>query len=223
MKRIHAGFLAICAVGLICSIAGASTTYSIDPATISASPGDTGDSFDVFFTNNGPDTLSVAAFSFEVSVADTDITLTGADYSTVVSPYIFAGNSFFQDLPSPLNFVNIDGYSPQILDAADLTNDGTGVSIGAGQSADLGTVFFDVADPAQAGPFTVSFTGEVSDVANANNLSTPDAVGISVDSFSSATINVASVPEPSSILPALLVIAIPIIGPFARKRARQIV
>jgi hypothetical protein len=199
MNRFVAAFVTIVAVGLIESSANATTTYSIDPAAISAHPGDVGDSFDVLFTNNGPDPLSVAAFSFEVSVADTDITLTSAQYSTVAMPYIFAGDSLFQINSLPLNFVNVDGYSPQILDAADVTNDGAGVTVAPGQSADLGTVLFDVADPAQTGQFAVTFTGEVSDVANANNLATPTGDGISVDSFTGATISVSPVPEPASL------------------------
>jgi hypothetical protein len=218
MKRVVVAFITLCAAGLI-RPANASTTYSIDPATISAQPGDVGDSFDVLFTNNGPGALSVAAFSFEVSVADPDITLTGADFSTNVSPYVFAGDSFCEINSFPLNFVNIDGYSPQILDASDVTNDATGVNVASGASVDLGRVLFDVANPAQAGQFAVSFTGEVSNVANANNLSTPDGVGISVDSFSGATISVSAVPEPSS--PLLALLAVQLVGPFTRRRIRR--
>ena len=221
MNRFNGSFITICAVGLICFSANASATYSIGPAAVSARPGDVGDSFDVLFTNNGPGDLSVAAFSFEVSVADPDITLTGASYTTVVSPYIFAGNSLFQDNSEPLNFVNVDGYSPQILDAADVTNDGTGVIVSPGESVDLGTVQFNVANPAQTGPFGVSFTGEVSDVANANNLSTPDGVGISVDNFSGGTISVSPVPEPSLLLLGLF--AVPFVGRFSRGRIRRAV
>lgn len=219
MKRMVAIFITICAAGLVGSSAKGSTIYSIAPASLSAHPGDVGDSFDVLFTNTGPSTLSVAAFSFEVSVADPDITLAGADFATTVSPYIFAGDSFDEDNSLTLNFVNVDGYSPQIIDAADVTNDATGVPVLPGQSVDLGQVLFDVADPAQAGQFALSFTGEVSDIANANNLSTPDGVGIAVDSFSGGIISVSAVPEPSSLLVALL--AVPSIAPWMRTRARR--
>jgi len=221
MKHALGMIFAICVAGAVARLAHASTTYSIDPAAISAHPGDVGDSFDVIFTNNGSAALSVAGFAFEVSVADTDITLTGADFSTNVSPYIFAGNSFDQINSFTLNYVNVDGYSPQILDASDVTNDATGVSVGPGDSADLGEVLFDVADPAQAGPFAVTFTGEVSDVANANNLATPEGDGISVDTFSGGTITVSPVPEPSSLLVGSMGLTALIAGPFGRKHLRR--
>ena len=221
MKRASGMIVAICAMSSIGRLARASTTYSIDPASISAHPGDVGDTFDVIFTNNGSDALSVAAFSFEVSVADPDITLTGAGFSTTVSPYIFAGDSFDVDNSETLNFVNLDGYSPQILDGSDVTNDATGVTVGPGDSADLGQVQFDVASPAQTGPFEVTFTGEVSNVANANNLATPEGDGINVDSFSGGTIMVSSVPEPSSLLLGSLGMAALISAPFGRKHLRR--
>jgi hypothetical protein len=217
MKHSLYAVVAICGVALLCPPAHATTTYSISPATVTAAPGDTGDSFDVMFTNNGPGSLSVAAFAFEVSVADPDITLTGASYSTVVQPYIFAGNSLFQMNSIPLGFCNLTGCSPQTMDALDVTNDGSGVTVAPGQSADLGTILFNVANPAQAGPFTVSFTGQVSDVANANNLSDPLGNGISVDFFSSGTIDVAPVPLPSSLLLTLLGLPIVFLAAFRRR------
>jgi hypothetical protein len=221
MQRAFGIIIAICAVTSIGRVAHASTTYSIDPASISAQSGDVGDAFDVIFTNNGPNTVSVAAFSFEVSVADPDITLTGASFSTTASPYIFAGDSFDQDNSETLNFTNLVGYSPQILDGSDVTNDATGISVGPGDSADLGEVQFDVASPAQTGSFAVTFTGEVSNVANANNLATPEGDGISVDSFSGGTITVGSVPEPSSLLLGSLGMAALIAGPLGRKHHRR--
>jgi hypothetical protein len=217
MNRTVIAFIVTCVVGLIHSSANASTTYSIDPATLSAHAGDVGDSFDVLFTNHGPDALLVAAFDFEVSVADTDITLTGADFSTNSSPYIFAGDSSDQINSFPLTYVNVDGYSPQILDASDLTNDSAGATVAPGASADLGRVLFNVANPAQTGSFAVTFTGEVTNVAHANNLANTDFVGITVDSFSGATISVSSVPEPSSLLAAF---ALPFVLLFRRVRCR---
>jgi hypothetical protein len=197
MNFVIKACIALGAIALTSFSAKASTTYSITPATLSAHAGDVGDSFDVLFTNNGPGALSVSGYAFEVSVADPDITLTGADFSTTAGPFVFAGDSFDQINSFPLNIVNVDGPSPQILDASDLTNDSSGVPVAAGASVDLGRVLFDVATPAQAGPFAVTFTGEVTNVANANNLTSADFNTINVDSFSGSTITV-SVPEPSS-------------------------
>jgi hypothetical protein len=197
MKRAIGSSVALCAIGVLCGSAQASVIYSIGPATIPVQPGDVGDSFDVFLTNSGPDSLSVAGFAFEVSVAATTITLTGASVSTGANPYIFAGDSFDQINGFSLVYVNTAGPSPQRLDASDITNVLAGIQIAPGGSIDLGKVFFDVANPAQAGNFAVSFTGIVSNVANANNLSTPEGDGIAVDSFSSGTIQVVPLPSPA--------------------------
>lgn len=218
--------ISMLAVGLGTTSAYADTMYSISPALISAAPGDVGDAFDVLLTDTGQTALSIAAFSFEVSVNDTDITLTGADYSTAASvgvPYIFAGDSFFQDFGSPLNFCNLDGCSNQILDASDVTDDVAGIAVAPGGTANLGEVFFNVAPGALPTLASLTFTGEVSDVANANNLSDPAGDGIAVDSFSGGSISIASAatvtPEPSSLLLGLSGI-VPLAGWFASKASR---
>jgi hypothetical protein len=201
MKRSLASFVAICAAGLLGPAARATTTYSIDPVNTSASPGDVGDAFDVVFTNNGPATITVAAFAFEVTVADTDITLTGADFSTVAFPYIFAGDSFSQINGFTLDFDGLDTTN-QTLMASDVTNDDAVVTLISGQSLALGEVLFNVANPAATGPFTVSFTCS-NPIADCNNLATivdGDVIGINVDNYSSGTITIGSVPEPSSLL-----------------------
>jgi hypothetical protein len=229
MKRALGILIAICAVGSIClpahaDTATATTEYSIYPGTITASPGGTG-AFDVLFTNTGSASLSVAAFSFEVSVDDPDITLTYADYSTVAGgpAYIFTGDSLFQDISSPLEFCNLANLScpDQTLDAADVTADALGITVGAGGSADLGEVFFSVAPGATpgVGVANLTFTGEVSDIANANNLADPSGDAIIVDSFTGGTITIASpVPEPPSLLLALSGMAVAMIAASARKR-----
>jgi len=206
MKRDLSIFVAICAVGLI--PAHAATMYSISPATISASPGDVGDSFDVVLTNNGPDPISVAAFAFEVTVADPDVTLVGATYSTAL-PYIFDGDSFdqinaaliesFCSCSYPLSIPNVDTTN-QTLVGSDVTNDDAGITIASGESFGLGHVLFDVAPGAAPGPFDLTFTGNFSGVVgDSNNMSDPLGNLISVDDYSEGSISVSSVPEPSSL------------------------
>jgi hypothetical protein len=209
-SQFSALLISMGAISLGFGSANAAINYSISPVTVSAQPGDIGDSFDVLLSNSGPTAVTVAGFAFEVSVADTDISLTGANYSTVVAPYIFAGDSFVQEFAPPLNFTNSDGGSPQILDAADAAADGVGTTIAPGASTDLGQVTFDVSHSAQTGQFAVTFSGEVSGIADANNLSTPgiDSMTINVDSFSGGTISVSSVPEPSSLM--MMLCAIPV-------------
>jgi PEP-CTERM motif-containing protein len=143
-------------------------------------------------TNNGPSSISVAGFFFEVSVTDPDITLTGADFSTGAFTYIFAGDSFDQSNSLPLNFT-----SGQTLDGSDSTNDGAGITLTSGESLALGRVLFNISPTAATGPFTVSFTGGT----DSNNLSNPAGGPVSVDNFTSGTITITSstVPEPASL------------------------
>jgi hypothetical protein len=186
--------IASCAAVLACSPARATTTFSIEPSTVNANPGDVGDTFDVVLTNNGPDPITVAAFDFEVSVTDSDITLTGADFTPVADPYIFAGDSVDEDLSLPLNL-----NSGLTLDANDSYDLSGGVTLASGESLSLGEVLFSVSPSAAGGPFTVSFTGTPA-VADGNNLSDASGAAINVDNFTGGTIDISSVPEPSSLL-----------------------
>lgn len=200
MKRILGILIASCAAAFTCSPARA-TTFSIQPSAVLAPPGSSG-AFDVLLTNNGPGSITVGIFAFEVSVADTDLNLTGADFSTGASPYIFAGHSFDQDNSLLLNFS-----SGQTLDASDSYDiSGSGVTLTAGESLALGEVLYSISPTAAPGPVTVSFTGTPS-VADANNLSTPSFNAINVNTFSGGTITIGSVPEPSSIFLTLAGIA----------------
>jgi hypothetical protein len=190
MKRSPGILVSVCAAGLVCAPAHASTIralFSILPATVYANPGDVGDAFDVILTDGGPGSISVQSFSFEVSVTDPAITLTGANFSTTPDSYIFAGDSFDIDTSSALNTD-----SGQTLDASDLTNDGLGITLTSGESLALGQVLFNVAGNAAPGPLAVSFTGGT----NFNNLSNPSGGNIPILSLTGDTIDVA--PEPAS-------------------------
>jgi hypothetical protein len=204
------------AVSLLCAPARADLILSIAPFSISATPGDVGDQFDVVLTNSGPSSISVGQFNFEVSVANANITLTGADFSTVAFTYIFAGHSVDQDIPLTLNFT-----SGQTLDANDIYDTAlSGVTFAPGESLSLGRVEFDVSPAAPPAPIAVSFTGTPS-VADSNNLS--DGVNlIPITTFSDGVINVSggsgSVPEPSSFL-LMLTGSAAIAGLLRRRRA----
>lgn len=227
MNRYTLGILAAsCAVGLFCSSARADIIFSIEPTSTTANLGDTGDSFDVVMTNSGSSAISVSAFDFEVAVdagvaGYSDITLTGADFNTGATPYIFPlSNSF--DSQNGLT-LNID--SGQYLDASDATNDGTGVTIGAGDSVALGDVLFDVSATATPGSIPVTFSAFIDGVlADENNLAGPCSCAggyetINVDEFESGTIDIqtpSAVPEPSTALP--LAAAILLGSWFIRRR-----
>ena len=198
------------------SPARADTTYSISPSTIFANAGDVGDSFDVVFTNNGPSSLTVAAFAFEISVSSPDVTMTGADFNTGAIPYILPlSDSFDAQLPTP---INID--SGQVLDGSDVVwNPFTSVTVDSGQSVALADVLFNVANDAAPGPVSITFTGVPSGgiVADSNNLADANANLITVDNYSAGTIMISSataVPEPSA---AVFLGAIVLIAALSRK------
>ena len=199
MRRRLGVLFAGCAAALICTPAHASATFatfSIQPVTQNAAQGGTG-AFDVVVTDNGPGSLSIAGFAFEIS-AGAGVTFTSADFNTGVTyPYIFLGDSFDQNdtPPDPL----FSQLAP--LKAGDGTFDGAGITLISGQSFGLGDVLFSVSPTAALGPVTISFIGTPA-VADGNNLSDAGGNSIPVSTFSSGTINItaASVPEPSSIL-----------------------
>lgn len=194
----------LCGAVLIAPAYATPITFSIVPVTLNPMPGDVGDSFDVLLTNGTGAALSVAAFSFEVSSNDADVTLISADTFTSAAAYIFSGDSF--DLISGGGPVNTS--SGAKLDGSDLTNDFTNVSIASGATVGLGEVFYNVAPGAALAPFTISFSGG----AAANNLSDtsfnvtdPDISGVLNLTITSPSPT--SSPEPSSLvlLPAGLI------------------
>jgi len=206
MKRFFRILIASCAAVLVCSPARASTIFSIQPSTVAATPGSVGGAFDVVLTNSGPSSITVAGFSFEVSVTNTNITLIGADFSPASGAYIFAGDSEDEGLSIPLNIT-----SGQTLDANDTyAGSGSGAILAPGQSLALGAVLFEVSPSAAPGLSTVSFTGG----AAFNNLSDPSGNLIAVGSFSSGTTDI--VPEPSSLF--LTLAGVPVLAGWARRR-----
>jgi hypothetical protein len=68
---------------LASSTAQATISFSIQPTPVLAGPGDVGDAFDVV-TNTGAKAVTIAGFSFEVSVVDPPINLTGANFAIVL-------------------------------------------------------------------------------------------------------------------------------------------
>ncbi len=173
---------------LASSAAQASILFSIQPTPAIASPGDSGDGFDVVVTNTGPNGIAIGGFSFEVTVASPPLNMTEANFSTVAAPYIFTGQSLDQDLSIPLNTT-----SGTTLDAND-SSDASGATLDSGASLALGHVLFDVADNAALGPYAITF-GIAS---GANSLSDPTGGNIVIDTFIPGEILVT--PEPSSMM-----------------------
>ena len=193
---------------LASSAALADATFSIQPDTLNPAQGDIGDAFDVLLTNDGTSDLDIAGFSFGLFTTDTDITFTEADVDTIVGNYIFLGNSFVVislsssviSLATPVGLPPLPG---QTLTANDATNTpGSWVTVGAGDTVDLGRVLFDVNPNAVLQSFTISFLGSPGLFNPYNNLSDENGDPINVDSLQSANSTISqTVPEPS---PAVL-------------------
>jgi hypothetical protein len=184
--------------------------FGID--SVFASPGSAG-TLEVDVQNASAAGIVIGGFNFEIG-ADSDIDFTGAGFSTS-APYIFAGDSFDQVNSLPLNIST--GAS---LSAFDISNSGDGDILGAGQTAGLALVTFNVSPTAALGPVTVSF---VTDPSN-TSLSDPNGDEIPIDSFVNGTIDV--IPEPSGaamLLAALMGLAVRrFVSPAARRNGERI-
>jgi len=161
--------------------------------SVTANAGSTSDALDITLTNTGPSAVTVGGFSFGVSVATTNITLTQANISTT-APYIFDGNSLFGPM--------INTFTGQSLIASDLfAISGSGTTLGAGADVGLGHLLFDVSQTASSGPVTVS-------LASFPTTSLSDASGhdIIINSLNDGTITIQSftpVPEPPALVLAI--------------------
>ena len=77
----------------IASPAAADIILSTKPVTLTANAGSTDNAFDVTLSNTGDSDISIAVFSFGLSVTDSDIVFTKATTVTTL-PYIFWGSSW---------------------------------------------------------------------------------------------------------------------------------
>jgi hypothetical protein len=157
--------------------------------SVFAFPGSTGNTIEVDVQNTGAAGIVIGGFNFEIS-GDSDIDFTGAGFSTS-APYIFAGDSFDQ-----ANSLALNTSTGPSLSASDASNSGNGDTLGAGQTAGLALVTFNVSSMAAPGPVTVSFSTDPADT----SLSDQNGDAIAIDSFVSGTIDVipnAAIPEPS--------------------------
>jgi hypothetical protein len=182
---------------------GVGVTLEIN--SVFVSPGSAG-TLEVDIQNTGGASIVIGGFNFEIG-ADSDIDFTAADFSTS-APYIFAGDSFDQAISVLLN-TSLPGSS---LSAGDISNSGDGDTLGAGQTAGLALLTFNVSPTAALGPVTVSFFTDPSDT----NLSDQNGNDIPIDSFVSGTIDV--VPEPSGA--AMLLAALMGLGAWRLVRAK---
>jgi hypothetical protein len=190
VKHFLAIFLTTIALILTATsqLVAAGITISLTPA--SATAGSTGNSFEVDLTNSGSSSVTVGGFSFELSIANPNISLTSANTATTAI-YVFSGDSLFGP--------NISTSSPgQIMDASDIDSIlMTGTTINPGSTFGLGRVFFDVS--ANATPSVTPVN-----ISTFPNTSLSDSLGnnLPIDVLSAGRITIAgtTVPEPSSFL-----------------------
>jgi hypothetical protein len=192
------------AAGTLYSVpAYADLILSIEPVT--ATPGSTGDTFDVLLTDIGSPGVSIAGFIFEIAASDPAITFTGVFTSTATATYVFNGNSLFGP--------EIDTQTSPSVIAQDLALSGF-TTLNSGDVVGLGQVFFDVSPAAAAGPITLSFMGG----AAGNNLSDPAGNNVAITTLTSGTINVTT-PEPSTFL--LILAGTAALWAWNRRRVRS--
>jgi len=207
---------AVLAVFAGAGIAHGDILYSISGPSV-VTPGETDGAFDVLITNTtGSASVDIAAFTFQATVSDTDISLNSADTSPTADPYIFAGDSFDDINGFTLDVPNAN-IPPQTLTGIDLTNDDANIVLTGGETLSLGEVLFSVAPGAAPGPFTVSFSCLVyydpassappngliaQPAADCNNLSDGSGNPVNVDGMNEAesAVEPAAAPEASTFL-----------------------
>ena len=198
------------AVALVLSAIPASGDVILEAGSVVAVRGSTGNTIEVDVRNTGPGSINIGGFNFEIT-ADSDIDFTGAAFSTS-APYIFNGDSFDQATSTPLN--STTGSS---LSAGDISNNGNGVILGAGQTAGLGLVTFNVSATAALGPAPVMFSADPF----MTNLSDQMGNSILINNLVSGMIDVLpenGVPEPSA--GAMLLAALTGLGAWRLIKAR---
>jgi hypothetical protein len=170
--------------------ARASMLFSIQSPT-NANAGTSGNSFDVLLTNSGP-AVSIAAFTFEISVPSTDIQLSDANTATLMNAYIFSGGT---STFGPHIMVANTG---QDLSASDVYSVfGSGATLGTGATLGLGHILFDVSATAASQTVPVIFAAYPATSLSDNLLN-----NVPIDTLSNGSINVtgSAVPEPSSLV-----------------------
>jgi hypothetical protein len=191
----------------------AAASITLSATSVSAAPGSSMDSFEVDLTNLGSTALTIGGFSFDLSVASTDIVLTDVTSATEAG-YIFSGKSLFgPDLSGP--------NSSQTITASDVAaTPFTGTTISPGQEVGLGHVLFNVTSGATPGVFAVTLASFP-----ATTLSDVSGNNISIDVLSAGQITITgpttATPEPSSLLITLAFGALLVLTKRIRKQSDQ--
>ena len=177
--------------------------------SVTGAPGSTG-TFDVLLTNTGPSLQNIAAFNFELTTADTNITFNDVTTSTTTAPYIFPSSSYGPDI--------VTFAIGQTVEAGDVTNDPTlyGTDVASGATYGLGNVSYSI-DP-------LALNGDIAEVDFAaypqSSLSDNNFTNVPFTAESGTiTVQTSTVPEPVTAIP--LAGAVLLGASLIRQRRRQ--
>ena len=155
--------------------------------SVTGAPSSTG-TFDVLLTNTGPSSQNIAAFNFELTTADTNITFTDVTTSTTTATYIFPVSFFGPDITTP----TLAG--PQTVEAGDVDATFIGTDVAPGATVGLGSVSYSI-DPG-------ALNGDIAEIdfSAYPQTSLSDSGGFNVDftpQSGTITVQTSTVPEPS--------------------------
>lgn len=189
MHKSVLALVALVTMGFL-SAAPASASLIVSIQNGSAAPGSNGNSFEVDVTNTDSVADVINSFAFEVTTSDSDITFTNTSNATTNLAYIFASDTEF----APFLSVSSPGQS---MDGSDDASD-AGFSQASGSTIGLGEVFYNVANGATPGVFTISFSPS-----SATSFSDINANAFVADSSNTGTITISAAttaaPEPSTL------------------------
>jgi hypothetical protein len=140
-KRITTALAALAIACLFVSTpAKADIVLSIED--VIGAPGSSG-TFDVLLTNTGLSSQNIAAFNFELTTADTNISFTDVTTDTTTATYIFPDSFFGPDITTIA--------SGQTVEAGDVDATFNGTDVAPGATYGLGSVSYSIAGGATNG------------------------------------------------------------------------
>ena len=179
--KLPSMLLPIVGVAALIGASPMSASLIVSIPSVTASPGSSGNFFDVTLTNTGPLAVTIAGFGVGVSTANPDIFLTAATWDTS-APYIFLSSSLLgPDLLGSTTGLSLTAGDVSLFDR----------SVAPGATVGLARVFFDVAPNAGLGSFTVTLDPIATSLADSTGADIP------ITALQDGTITTA-VPEPGS-------------------------
>jgi hypothetical protein len=199
-KLISKMALVVLAIAVLLLSVPAKADIVLSLESVTGAPGSTG-TFDVLLTNTGPSSQNIAAFNFELTTADTNITFTDVTTATTTATYIFPSSFFGPDITT------IAG--GQTVEAGDVDATFNGTDVASGATYGIGNVSYSINPGASNGEIAevdfAAFTDTSLVDSQFNNVGFSSESGTITVQTSSTT-----VPEPSTALPlagAMLVAA----------------